>query len=75
MMAKMSGLPPNGGSPMAVGASNFALLDLRSEVLECVFVEGERHDAFASFRPYVVELEDQDVGFPAADAGGVAELI
>jgi hypothetical protein len=75
MMAKMRRLPANGVPPMAVGAANFAPLDLRSEILECVFIERERYDTFASFGPYVVELEDHHIGFPAADTRGVAKMI
>jgi hypothetical protein len=75
MMAKMTGLPANGLPPVTVGAPNLALVDLGSEVRKGVLEEGERHHAFASFRAYVVEFEDQHVRFPAADARCLPEVI
>jgi hypothetical protein len=71
----MSGLPADGLPTMAVGASNFALLDLRSEVLEGVLVESERYDALASLRPDVIEFQDHHVGLTAADTRGVAKMV
>jgi hypothetical protein len=71
MMAKMSGLPANGLSPMAVGAPNLALIDLRSKVRQRVLMEGEGDHAFAPFRPDVVEFEDHYIRFPAADAAAL----
>jgi hypothetical protein len=75
MMPKMSGLPPNGLPPVAVGTPNLALVDLSSEVPKGVLKEGEGDHAFAPFRPYVVEFEDHDIRFPAADARCVAKVI
>jgi hypothetical protein len=75
MMAEMRALPADGLPTMAVGASNFALLDLRSEVLEGVLVESERYDALASLRPDVIEFQDHHVGLTAADTRGVAKMV
>lgn len=75
MMAKMRGLPANGLPPMAIGTSNLALVDLRSEESQGMFKEGEGDHAFAPFRPYVVEFQDDYVPFPAAHAGCIAEVI
>jgi hypothetical protein len=75
MMAKMSGLAANGLPPMAVGAPNFALVDLCSEGRQGMLIEGERDHAFASFRAYVVEFQDHDVRLPAPDARCVLKVI
>ncbi len=40
-----------------------------------MFKEGEGDHAFASFRPYVVEFQNDYVPFPAADARCMAEVI
>jgi hypothetical protein len=71
----MSGLPANGLPPMAVGTPNLALFDLRLEGRQGMLIERERHHAFASFRPYVVEFQDDYIRFPAADACRLAKVI
>jgi hypothetical protein len=75
MMAKMSALAANGLAPMAVGAPNFALVDLRSEGRQRMLIEGEGDHAFASFRAYVVEFQDHYVRLPAPDARCVLKVI
>lgn len=75
MMAKMGGLPPNGVAPVAVRASNLALVDLRLQKGQRMFIEGQRHHAFAAFRPHVVELEDHDVRLPTVDARRLSEVL
>lgn len=75
MMAKMRGLAANGLPPMTVGTPNLALVDLRLEGRQRMLIEGEPYHAFASFRPYVVEFQDDYVRFPAADACCLAEVI
>lgn len=71
----MSGLPADGFPAMTVGAADFALLDLGSEVLDCVLVEGERYHPLPSLRSDVVEFQDRHVGHPAADARGAREVV
>ena len=75
MMAKMCGLLANGLTPVTVGAPNLALVDLCFEARQGMFVEGERDHAFASFRAYVVEFQDDNVRFPAVDACCTAKMI
>jgi hypothetical protein len=70
MMAKMTWLSANGVASMAVGAPNFALVDLRLEKSQGVLIEGER-DHLAALRADVVELEDDDVVLSASDTRGV----
>jgi hypothetical protein len=75
MMAKMGGLPANGLPPVAVGAPNLALVDLGLKICQRVLEEGERDDAFASLRPYVVELKDHYIPLPAPHARDVPKVI
>jgi hypothetical protein len=74
-MAEMGRLPANCLPTMAVGASNFAVLDLRSEVLDRVLVERERHDAPPSLWPDVIEFQDHHVGLAAADTRSVGKMV
>jgi hypothetical protein len=71
----MSGLPADGFPAVAVGASNLALLDLRSKVLERILIEGERHDTLTALRPDVVEFQHHHIGLPAADTSRVAKVV
>jgi hypothetical protein len=75
MMTKMSWVPANGVAPMAVAAAHLALVDLCLEKGQRMFIERECHHALAPFRAHMVELQDHDIRFSAADARSVPKVV
>jgi hypothetical protein len=75
MMAKMGRLPPNGVPTVAVCAPDLALVDLRLEKRQRMLIEGQRHHALAALGAHVVELQDNDVCFPATDTRSLPKIL